>query len=108
MSRWAKVKRGLAVALVAFVLACGPKQYDNRVDSDDAIVYVKSNVTDANVFVDGRYYGAVKMLRGGLAFEAGKHRLELRHEDYFSRYVELDLKEKERRKIDIDLAPVLP
>ena len=39
MSRWANIKRGLAVVLVAFVLACGPKQYDSRVDPDDAIVH---------------------------------------------------------------------
>jgi hypothetical protein len=97
------------VAIVAIVLgACGPKRPPNGVNADDAIVLIKSNVSDANVFVDGRYFGPVKMLRGGLAFEAGKHRLELRHEDYFSRYVELDLRRAEKRKLDLDLAPVLP
>ena len=95
---------GLALALAA----CGGRQQTNRVDADDAIVQIKSNVPEANVFVDGRYYGSVKMLRGGLAFEAGKHRLELRHEDYFSRYVELDLKRAEQKKLELDLAPVLP
>jgi hypothetical protein len=99
------------VRIALFVLAlaaCGPKRPPSGVDADDAVVLIKSNVVDANVFVDGRYYGPVKMLRGGLAFEAGKHRLELRHEDYFSRYVELDLKRAEKRKLDLDLAPVLP
>jgi hypothetical protein len=99
------VKRALVVIALA---ACGPKRGPNGVDADDAVVMIKSNVGDANVFVDGRYYGLVKMLRGGLAFEAGKHRLELRHEDYFSRYVELDLKRAEKRNLDLDLAPVLP
>jgi len=94
----------LALALAA----CGGRQQTGTVDADDAIVTIKSNVADANVFVDGRYYGLVKMLKGGLAFEAGKHRLELRHDDYFSRYVELDLKRAERKKLDLDLAPVLP
>ena len=96
-----------ALVLVALV-ACGGKQNPSGVDSDDAIVVVKSNVTDANVFVDGRYYGSVRMLRGGLAFDAGHHRVELRHDEYFSRYVELDLKRAEKRKLDLDLAPVLP
>jgi hypothetical protein len=97
------------ILLVALVAACGPKQtISSRVDPDDAIVMIQSNVTEANVFVDGRYFGPVKMLRGGLAFEAGKHRLELRHEDYFSRYVELDLKRRERKQVQLDLAPVLP
>ena len=100
----------LAAALVGagLLAACGSRQNPGRVDPDDAIVTIKSNVSDANVFVDGRYYGPVKMLRGGLAFEAGRHRLELRHEDYFSAYVELDLKKAERKKLLITLAPVLP
>jgi hypothetical protein len=104
------VKRALLVIVVAVgaVAACGPKRPPSGVDADDAIVRIKSNVPDANVFVDGRYYGAVKMLRGGLAFEAGRHRLELRHEDYFSRYVELELARRERKQLDLDLAPVLP
>jgi hypothetical protein len=96
------------LAFAVLLAACGARQSGNRVDADDAIVMIKTNVTDANVYVDGRYYGLVKMLRGGLAFEAGKHRLELRHEDYFSRYVELDLKRSERKKLDLDMAPVLP
>ena len=95
-------------AVVLALAACGPKRPPNGVDADAAIVTIKSNVAEANVFVDGRYYGPVKMLRGGLGFEPGHHRLELRHEDYFSRYVELDLKRAEKRKLDLDLAPVLP
>lgn len=99
----------MRIALLVLALAaCGPKRPPGGVTADDAVVLIKSNVADATVFVDGRYYGPVKMLRGGLAFEAGKHRLELRHEDYFSRYVELDLKRAEKRKLDLDLAPVLP
>ncbi len=98
-----------ALVLVLALAACGGKQQtSNRVDRDDAIVQVRSNVSDANVFVDGRYYGSVKMLRGGLAFDAGKHRLELRHDDYFSRYVELDLERAERKQLQLDMAPVLP
>ena len=96
-------------AVVCLVLAaCGHAQHTGGATSDNAIVMIKSNVGDAGVFVDGRYYGAVRMLRGGLAFDAGHHRLELRHEDYFSRYVELDLKKAERRQLQLDLAPVLP
>ena len=102
--------RVIAIAALHFVLlgACGGRQNTSRVDKDDAIVMIQSNVPDANVFVDGRYYGPVKMLRGGLAFEAGKHRLELRHEDFFSRYVELNLGRAERKQLQLDLAPVLP
>jgi hypothetical protein len=98
----------IVLALALALGACGARQSPNTVDADDAIVLIKSNVVEANVYVDGRYYGSVRMLRGGLAFEAGKHRLELRHEDYFSRYVELDLKRAERQSLELDLAPVLP
>ena len=66
------------------------------------------NVGDANVFVDGRFIGPVTVLRGGIAVEPGKHRLELRHDEYFSRYVDLDLARADRKKLLITLAPVLP
>lgn len=98
-----------APLLVCIALAaCGGRQSPSRVDSDDAIVTIQTNVSDANVFVDGRYYGPVKLLRGGLAFEPGRHRLELRHDDYFSRYVMLDLARAEKRQLVIELAPILP
>jgi hypothetical protein len=97
------------LALMLGATACGGRQTPSRgVDADDAIFYIKSNVNDANVFVDGRFIGPVTVLKGGIAVEPGKHRLELRHEDYFSRYVDLDLKKAERKKLLITLAPVLP
>lgn len=90
---------------------CGPKPgaSDARgVSPSDAVFYVKSNVATASVYVDGRYIGPVAMVKGGLAVVAGKHRLEVRHEDYFSRYLELDLKRAERRRLEVTLAPILP
>jgi hypothetical protein len=78
------------------------------VTADDAVFYVKSNVADAGLYVDGRFIGPVGGLKGGVAVVPGKHRLELRRDDYFSRYVELDLKRAERKRLDVELAPVLP
>jgi hypothetical protein len=72
------------------------------------VIYLKSNVTDAQVYVDGRFVGPISILRGGIALDPGKHRVELRREDYFSRYAELDLKKAERLKLQLELAPVLP
>ncbi len=96
-------------ALLLAVAACGGRQRpSSRVDPDDAIFYLRSNVSEANVFVDGRFIGPVTVLKGGIAVEPGKHRLELRHEDYFSAYVELELAKAERKKLLITLAPVLP
>jgi hypothetical protein len=97
-----------AVALVVVLAACGGKPPTNRVTPNDAIIYLKSNVTDAQVYVDGRFVGPVSVLRGGIALDPGKHRVELRKDDYFSRYAELDLRRAERRQLQLELAPVLP
>ena len=56
----------------------------------------------------GRFVGPVNILRGGIAVDPGKHRVELRHDDYFSRYVELDLARAEKKQLELSLAPVLP
>ena len=44
----------------------------------------------------------------GVALAAGAHRLELRHEDYFSSYLELQLTRAERRTVALDMAAILP
>lgn len=93
---------------VVLAFACGPKPAPNRVTPDDAIVYFKSNVGDAQVFVDGRFVGPVNVLHGGVAVDPGRHRVELRRDDYFSRYVELDLRRAERKQLQLEMAPVLP
>ncbi|HUS28145.1 MAG TPA: hypothetical protein VMZ53_06535 [Kofleriaceae bacterium] len=98
-----------AALLLALLAACNHnKAGTSRVTADDAIFYVKSNVPDAGLYVDGRFVGPVGGLKGGVAVVAGKHRLEVRHDDYFARYIELDLQRAERKRLDIDLAPVLP
>jgi hypothetical protein len=96
------------VLLALALTACGGRQKTTGVSAEDAIFYIRSNVGDASVFVDGRFIGPVTGLKGGIAVEPGKHRLELRHDDFFSRYVDLDLGTAERKKLLITLAPVLP
>jgi hypothetical protein len=97
-----------AALLVVVLAACGPKMGPNGVSSSDAIVQFKSNVRDAQMFVDGRFIAPLSALGGGVAVEPGVHRFELRHDDYFSSYLELSLGKAERRKVAMDLAPVLP
>jgi hypothetical protein len=94
--------------LLLVLTACGPKVGPNGVSSSDAIVQVKSNVRDAQVFVDGRFVAPLSALGGGVAVEPGVHRFELRHDDYFSAYLEMKLARSERRNVAMDLAPVLP
>jgi hypothetical protein len=102
--------RAVACGLAAWSLAagCGPKIAPNGVTSGDAIVYLQSNVRDAQVFVDGRFIAPLDALAGGVALDPGAHRLELRHEDYFSSYLELQLARAERKKIAMDMAAILP
>jgi hypothetical protein len=103
--------RMMTCALVVagwLVVACGPRIGPNGVTSDDAIVYVKSNVRDAQVYIDGRFVAPLNALGGGVAVEPGAHRLELRHEDYFSSYRELQLARAEHKKIAMEMAAILP
>jgi hypothetical protein len=97
-----------AALLLVLLAACGPKVGPNGVSSSDAIVQFKSNVRDAQMFVDGRFIAPLTALGGGVAVEPGVHRFELRHDDYFSSYLELSLGKAEHRKVAMDLAPVLP
>ncbi len=96
-------------ALLVFALAaCGPKVGPNGVTADDAIIQVKSNVRDAQVYVDGRFVAPLQALRGGVAVTPGTHRFELRHEDYFSAYLEMKVARAERKSVAMELAPILP
>jgi len=97
------VKWLIAVSLSGCASAPTP-----RVSPNDAIVYLTSNINDAAVYVDGRYVGSITLVKAGIAVDPGKHRVELRRDDYFSRYAELDLERSEKKKLDLDLAPVLP
>jgi len=96
-----------ALVLVV-VLGCGPKAVPSGVTREDAILSIRSNVRDAQVYVDGRFVTPLDAAGGGIAVAPGKHRFELRHEDYFSSYLELDLAKAERRKVSMELAPILP
>jgi hypothetical protein len=98
-------------ALLPVLLACacgGKVAYPGGVDADDAIVKVRSNVRDAQVYVDGRFIAPLDAVRAGIAVEPGFHRFELRRDDYFSSYLELELGRAERRQVQMELAPILP
>ncbi len=103
------MKRAAAlVAALVLAPACGAKPAPHGPSPDDAVVFVSSNVSDAQVYVDGKLVGPLTVVRRGIAFDPGTHRVELRHDDYFSRYVVLDLHRAERKKLALDMAPVLP
>lgn len=97
-----------ALFVVSWLTACAPGVAANRVTSGDAIIYITSNVRDAQVYIDGRFIGPLDALGGGLAVAAGPHRVELRHDDYFSRYLEVQITRAARQKLAIDMAAMLP
>lgn len=100
---------GLLAAAAGLLAACGgARPRPGEVDADDAIVQVRSNVRDAQVYVDGRFVAPLSAVGGGIAVEPGFHRFELRHDAYFSSYLELELGRAERRRVQLELAPVLP
>lgn len=105
MSRWvaaAAVGLGIGAGLGC---AAAPA---SRISRDDAIVQLTSNVRDAQVFVDGRFVAPLDAIGGGFAVAPGVHRVELRREAYFSGYLELTLARAERRRVALELAPILP
>jgi hypothetical protein len=99
----------LALALALGAACAGSNVRDpSKPDDDDAIVKIQTAVKDASLWVDGRFIGPIGGLRGGIAVEPGKHRLELRHDSYWSHYEELDLAPRQQVSLQIELAPVLP
>lgn len=89
-------------------LACSARPGVNAVTSADAIVTIKSNVRDAQLYIDGRFIAPLDALAGGVAVEPGTHRFELRHEDFYSSYLELQLARAERKKVAMEMAGILP
>jgi hypothetical protein len=102
-------RRSLTIAAAALV-ACGPPPGpSSEVTPNDAIVHIKTNVADADLYVDGRLIGRIGMLgRGGIAVEPGTHRLELRRDDYFSAYLEVQLARAQRKDVEMNLWAILP
>lgn len=97
----------LGVGFLVFGLAGCPHNKAGGGDAD-AVVKIRTTVGDASLWVDGRYIGPIEALGGGVAVTPGVHRFELRHDDYFSHYEQLELAAHEKRTLTIELAPVLP
>jgi hypothetical protein len=76
--------------------------------ASDAVVVLVVQAADAEVYVDDRRLGLVADLGAGIAMSPGAHRLEIRHDRFHARYLELELEPGERRRVEVALAPVLP
>lgn len=92
---------------LGLVLGCGGAAR-GRSASTDAVVVITCNVREAALFVDGRFIAPVGLVAGGVAVAPGHHRVELRHQEYLGRFLELDLAPAERRVISTEMFPILP
>ena len=96
-----------ALLAVAFLVAGCPRGGTPAEDTD-AIVVIRTEAAEAVLWLDGRYIGPIASLKGGVAVAPGAHRIEIRDDAHFSRYLELQLAPRERKVIEVELAPILP
>ena len=98
------------VALASVGLAACPGQSfsPTRTSKNDAIVTIRCNVADAELWVDDRFVSEVGNLRRGVALDPGEHRIELRHDSYHTQYTEITVSAREQRTLAIELIEVLP
>lgn len=94
--------------LLGIAAACGGAGSNARGAERDAVVYVTSNVSDADIYVDGQLIGPIRNLTQGIAVDPGLHRIELRHDRHFSRYAELTLRDAQVHRLELEMAEVLP
>jgi hypothetical protein len=98
-----------ACVLLAAVVACGgPGSNRPGVDADDAVITFETTVEDASLWINGRYIAELGALSKGVSLSPGDHRIEIRHDDYHTQYVELSLAKRETRVVAVELAEILP
>jgi len=94
--------------LVSWLTACGSSVPVSHATTGTPILYIRSNVGDAELYIDGRFVAPLDRLGGGVAVAIGTHRIELRHEEFFSSYLEVQMVRTERKRIAVAMAPILP
>ena len=101
----------IACALAMAAAACsGPATNRPTVDPDDAVITFEhaADAADASLWINGHYVGELGALSKGVALSPGQHRLEIRHDQFHTQYVELSLGKRDRRTVTVELAEVLP
>lgn len=97
----------LALVLAPLAAGCPGRGGTGAARAQAAVLLVECDIPDALVVIDDVPAGQVRDARGGIRLRAGAHRLELRHDRYHTRYVELDLARGERRTVKVALVEVL-
>lgn len=103
----------LIVGLVAaswLIAGCsgGAKSTRGKVAKNDAIVTIECPVPDAELWVNDRFIAHTGKLRRGIALSPGEHRLELRHDRYFTHYQVIAVTARQRLALTVELAEILP
>lgn len=98
----------MRLAFIFAAAACGTAAPISGKVHSDTRVYITSNVADAYVYVDGRLIGSVRSLAAGIVLDPGMHRIELRHDNYFSRYAEVTPHKAQTQRLNLQMAEILP
>lgn len=96
--------RAAAVALLAVCLGCGGAVAPNP---ERAVLEIRCRVPDAALWIDERFVAEVREVRGGVRLPPGRHRVEVRHDDFHAFYGEVALRPGERRRLVVELAEQL-
>jgi hypothetical protein len=96
----------LGLALLAGPGCSGASRTATR--QDRAVLVVRSPVTDAVLWVDGRYVAQLRDLRAGVTLTPGLHQIELRHDRYHPYYGEVELAVGQRLELEVALAERFP
>lgn len=106
----AESKRALLVVLVVALLsACGPTNKNaHRKSKDSAVLLVQCPIKDAEIWLNSRYFRNAGEFTRGVRLRPGAYRIEVRHSDFHSMYYEVDLAPKQRKVLEVALAPRFP
>lgn len=97
----------LLVFLAVLLTACGGAPKPTPVPPK-GLLLLQCEVADAEIWLDSRYLREVREVKGGIRLETGLHRIEVRHRDFHSTYLEVELAPGERRRLEVQLARRLP
>lgn len=88
------------------LVGCGGASPAPRVER--GVVALQCEVSDAEIWVDGRYFREVAELTSAFRLRPGEHRIEVRHPAYHSMYYELTVEPGSRHTLKVELARRLP
>ena len=101
-----KGPRAALALVVAIGCACGGSRGGDGA-GNRAILVIDSPVSDAVLWVDGRYVAQLRDIRGGVRLPPGMHQIEIRHDSYHAYYSELSLRPTQRLHLTVELAEKL-